>query len=106
MQIRESREQTPIAYSALLCALLGIVGAAGTDFLSPIAFAFVLLPACEAAIAANDASREESAPAVFPPRPRRSRLAALAPVLPRLSRRAVASAHRGAIDGVLLPLLS
>ena len=94
----------PIALPALLAALLAI-GAAGSDVLDSIALAIVLLPACEAALAAADAAVEESAPAVrFPRRGPFARAAALhrpsAPARPR------ARAHGAWRDGFLLPLLA
>lgn len=105
MQDRDS-SQTPRALPALLAALLGVVGAVGPDILSPIAFAFILLPACEAALAAPDAAEHESAPPPGPRRPRPTWRAAAAPAISRLDPRARPRAQRGSIDGVLLPLLA
>lgn len=97
--------KTPIALPVLLAALLSMAGAAGADVLDSIALAFVLLPACEAALAAAKAADEDAAPAVrFPrpdPLPRRTGLPRT--VFPTLTR---ARAHSGVLDGVLLPLLT
>lgn len=94
------------ALPALLAALLVVAGTAGAEILTPIAFAFVLLPACEAAIAASDAAEEESALAPWPARPRATRRAPLAPSRPFPAPTSIARKQHGAIDGVQLPLLA
>ena len=86
--------------------LVGLAGAAGADLLEPIAFALVLLPVCEAAIAAPHAADEEAAPVDHHPgRTRRSWREAARPVSPRVDPHAFAH-PRGTLFGVALPLLS
>lgn len=103
MQDRVHKAQ--LALPAVLAALLAFAGAAGADVFESIAIAFVLLPACEAALAARNAADEDSAPTPrFPRRGPHPRATAMH--RPALLREPRARASGLLLDGRLMPLLA